>query len=66
MIWRAIVRAPISRAIGRCGLTRLGVVRLLASVHIDLPARTDQVRMVRDPNDPDFCVYRVSLNDGGA
>ncbi len=66
MNWHVIVRPPIGRAIGQCGLSRLGVVRLLASVYIDLPARADNVRLRRDPNDPDYCVYRVNMNDGAA
>jgi hypothetical protein len=35
-------------------------------LHIDLPARADRVRRRRDPDDIDFCQYRVALQDGGA
>jgi hypothetical protein len=66
MNWHVIVRGGISQAIGRCGLSRPGVVRTLAALHIDLPTHADVLRLNRDPIDMDFFLYRVGLWDGGA
>jgi hypothetical protein len=66
MNWHVIVRPPISRAVGQFGLSRSGLVRLLASLHTDLPTHANQVQSLRDPNDPDYCIYRYSFKDGAA
>jgi hypothetical protein len=66
MNWRAIVPAGISQAIGQCGLSRQGLIRILASVHIDLPAHSSIWRKHRDPTDSDFFLYPVGLREDGA
>jgi len=66
MNWHVIVHAGISQAVGRCGLSRQGVVRALAAVHVELPIRANVLRLHRDPIDPDFFLYYVGLWDGGA
>lgn len=66
MNWHVIVRAGISQAIGRCGLSRQGVVRILARVHIELAARANVLRLHRDPIDPDFFLYHFHVWDSGA
>ncbi len=66
MKWHVIVRAGISQAIGRCGLSRQGVVRLSSRIHIELPARTDVLRLNRDSADRDFFLYYFRFWDGGA
>jgi hypothetical protein len=64
-----IVRAGISQALGRCGLSRQGLVRVLVAVHVKLPAIAiaiaNALRRRRDPIDPDFFLYHFSLWDGG-
>ena len=65
MHWHTIVTQGVSQAIGQCGLTRAGIVRVIAHLHGDLPARADRLRRRRDPDDPDLFLYRVTLLDGG-
>jgi len=65
MNWHTIVSPVISRAVGQCGLTRAGVVRVFAHLHNDLPTRADRLRRQRDAGDPDFFLYRLTLFDGG-
>ncbi len=64
MKWHTIVTPAISRAVGQGGLTRAGVVRVLAYLHNDLPARANSLRRRRDASDPDHFPYRVALFDG--
>jgi len=65
MNWHVIVRTKISQAIGRCGLSRQGLIRVYARVYGELPARADQLRRRRDPADPDYFLYRFALRDAG-
>jgi hypothetical protein len=65
MNWHVIVRAGIGKAIGRCGLSRQGIIQVLMAVHVKLPALANVLRPHRDPNDPDFFLYHFSLWDGG-
>ncbi len=55
MNWRVVLRGGISQTIGRCGLSRQSVVRVLTAVHVNLPVHAD----------PDFFLYYFSLWDGG-
>ena len=66
MNWHVIVRAAISQAIGRCGLSRQALVRVYVCLYGELPARADRLRRRREPADPDHFLYRVVLLDAGA
>ncbi|HBI43092.1 MAG TPA: hypothetical protein DDY78_09590 [Planctomycetales bacterium] len=66
MNWHVIVSAGISQAIGRCGLSRQGLVRVLVAVHVKLSAIANALRPHRDPIDQDFFLYHFALWDSGA
>ncbi len=63
MALRAIVSKGVTRALGACGLSREGLIRVLARLHSDLASQPD--RSERDLSDPDCFLYRIILNDGG-
>jgi hypothetical protein len=60
-----IVEKPVSQAIGRCRLTRNGLLRLLHRIHSDLPGRAAVLRQYRDPQDTDCFRYQVVFSDAG-
>lgn len=65
MAYHVIVARAVSRYIGTCGLSRNGVVRLLARLHDELSNEADQFRGDRAPDDPDYFRYRIDLADRG-
>ncbi len=64
MQWKVIVPKLISRAVGELGISRWLTVRLLTSIHQDLPLDAPRFRHFRVPKDQRLFNYRVILPDG--
>jgi hypothetical protein len=61
---RTIVPPEISRLIGNCGLTRAGLVRVLAGLHGELSQRYDRYRRLRHPDDDRLFFFFDAFADG--
>jgi hypothetical protein len=62
---RIKVSAVIARKIGECGLTRNGIVRILAGLHGELPQAYTHYRGLRHPEDDRLFFFFDALADGG-
>jgi hypothetical protein len=58
------VPPEIARLIGDCGLTRNGVVRVLAGLHSELRQQYDRYRSRRHPEDERLFVFPDAFADG--
>ena len=61
---RTIVPPLITRLIGEYGLTRSGVVRILAALHGPLPQQYGRFRSIRHPDDARLFFFFDALADG--
>jgi hypothetical protein len=61
---RLVIPPEISRAIGACGLTRAGVVRVLSTVRFELERRGDEHRGARHPEDNTLFLFPLRLDEG--
>jgi hypothetical protein len=59
-----ILDRPVSAALGACGLSREGLIRVLLLLHQDLPADHARHRSNRDATRSDCFRYRRQLLDG--
>lgn len=65
MSYRVVVEKPVGVAIGFIGLSRTGLIRLLAALHDELTNNAARHRQRRSPNDPDLFIFRHTVADGG-
>jgi hypothetical protein len=63
MNYKAMVPAPISRAIHDFGIGRELLVRLLTAIHVDVPGEYLLCRRFRMEKDDRFYRYRIILDD---
>lgn len=61
---RTVVAPEISRRIGECRLTRNGVVRLIAGLHVELPQRYVHYSRLRHPDDDRLFFFFDAFADG--
>ena len=59
------VPPEISRKIRECRLSRSGLLRLLASLHADLPQQYDLHKRRRHPEDDRLFLFPGAFADGG-
>ena len=62
---RTVIPPEISPMIGGCGLTRNGLVRILADLHGQLPQQYDRFRRLRDSEDDRLFLFFAAVADGG-
>ncbi len=65
MQYRVRITPQTSIDLGAIGLSRRGIVRVLACLHGELPVRADEFRGDRCVDDQDNFYYRVALIDSG-
>ena len=63
MNYKAVISKGLNRAIGQLGLSRTLKVKLLASIHDQLPKVVEQFRGDRYPGDERSFLYRVDFED---
>jgi hypothetical protein len=63
--YHVIIPKAVSRAVGRCGLSRTGLLRLLNNLHTELAGGADEFRSAGVPEDPDVFTYAFRVFDQG-
>jgi hypothetical protein len=63
--YRVRITPRASIDVGAIGLSRQGIVRVLAYLHGELPVRADEFRGERCVDDQDNFYYRIGLIDSG-
>lgn len=62
---QTLVPPEISQLIGACGLTRQAIVRVLISLHDELPQHYGRFRHLRYPDDERLFFFFVAVADDG-
>lgn len=66
MDYKVLIEKPVSRAIGRFGLSRAGVLRLLVRMQTDIPGKYESYRKIRMPDREDYCRASLVIVDQNA